>query len=244
MKYYNKETAALFNKAIRAGDLESVIRYIRNGFNINEQRMDATPPLSLAAYTGRIDVVAELISSGAVDHNADALRTSVENGYSKISIELLDNGADPELGEPNAFAIAAEFNKTELLQYMLNKGCDIDTDSGFPLLVAVQENHIEAIQLLVDNGANITISRCEALLEALNNNAFVVVEIFLNKMNSMEIEKSLECLPVQAEGKLRDFVNTKKLSNNLSNIIDGHLEKSKQEKSFLNHKECTAENSI
>ncbi len=109
----------LFDLA-RAGDL-TLIDYIRQGVSPNLVNQDGASFLMLASYNGRVELTRALIAEGAdVDLLNDRGQSPLGGVIFKKEEELiellLDAGADPQAGSPNAVDIARMFERNDLVE--------------------------------------------------------------------------------------------------------------------------------
>lgn len=107
----------------REGGAESAATlgaYVDNGVDVNLSNHDGNTLLMLAAYSGNIDAVRELVKRGAdVDRVNNRNQTPLAGAIFKKEEEvievLLDAGADPRAGTPSAVETAQMFDRGDLV---------------------------------------------------------------------------------------------------------------------------------
>ena len=108
--------------AAQGGSVEMITELLRRGEDVNDKR-GCTPPLSMAAGQGRLEVVKCLISAGADVDGRDAgggtpLMAAAFWWHLDVVKCLLENGADPRIISPGGLtALAyAKCDQTEVIQ--------------------------------------------------------------------------------------------------------------------------------
>ncbi|XP_037547488.1 ankyrin-3 [Nematolebias whitei] len=154
---------ACYLRAARAGNVEKVLDYLKNGVDINICNQNGLNALHLASKEGHVEVVAELIKHGA---NVDAATKQKGNtalhiaslaGQTDVVKELVTNGANVNAQSQNGFTplyMAAQENHMDVVQFLLDNGSSqsIATEDGFtPLAVALQQGHDQVVSLLLEN---------------------------------------------------------------------------------------------
>lgn len=107
----------------REGGAESAATlgaYVDNGVDVNLSNHDGNTLLMLAAYSGNIDAVRELVKRGAdVDRvnnrNQTPLAGAIFKKEEEVIEALLDAGADPRAGTPSAVETAQMFDRGDLV---------------------------------------------------------------------------------------------------------------------------------
>lgn len=107
----------------REGGAESAATlgaYVDNGVDVNLSNHDGNTLLMLAAYSGNIDAVRELVKRGAdvdrVNHrNQTPLAGAIFKKEEEVIEALLDAGADPRAGTPSAVETAQMFDRGDLV---------------------------------------------------------------------------------------------------------------------------------
>jgi uncharacterized protein len=104
----------------RAGDVQTLVGYLDAGVPVNLTNGAGDTLLILAAYHVQHDLVRELLARGADhgrvnDRGQTALASAVFRRHGGIVTDLLDAGADPDLGDRSAVAIATFFELPDML---------------------------------------------------------------------------------------------------------------------------------
>ncbi|MFH0411339.1 ankyrin repeat domain-containing protein [Corynebacterium sp. L4756] len=108
----------LFDLA-RQGDV-SLIEYIKQGISVDLVNQDGQSFVMLAAYNGHAELVKELAAIGADvnllnDRNQSPLAGAIFKKEDAVIDALLEAGADPKAGSPNAIDSATMFGREDLL---------------------------------------------------------------------------------------------------------------------------------
>lgn len=98
---------------------ELLATYVDNGLDVNLRNQDGNSLLMIAAYSGHPEVVSALIGRGAdVDgvnnRNQTPLAGAIFKKEDAVIDVLLEAGADPLLGTPNAVDTAKMFGREDL----------------------------------------------------------------------------------------------------------------------------------
>uniref|UniRef100_A0A915EPT8 Uncharacterized protein n=1 Tax=Ditylenchus dipsaci TaxID=166011 RepID=A0A915EPT8_9BILA len=156
---------AMFLRAARAGQLEQVLDFLKNGVDINTSNSNGLNALHLASKEGHNDVVRELIRRGATVDAATrkgntALHIASLAGQDIIVTILVENGANVNAQSLNGFTplyMSAQENHETVVRYLLAHGANqaLATEDGFtPLAVALQQGHDRIVALLLENDNN------------------------------------------------------------------------------------------
>ncbi|KAG0145562.1 hypothetical protein CROQUDRAFT_658480 [Cronartium quercuum f. sp. fusiforme G11] len=102
----------------RSGNLTLLDSAIEAGLPIDLTNAAGNTLLMLASYGGHPELVKYLLSKGANpnrlnDRGQSPLSGAVFKGFREVVVELVDGGADPTLGQPNAIDCAYMFGKTD-----------------------------------------------------------------------------------------------------------------------------------
>lgn len=113
--------AKLFNFA-RNGEL-ALLEYVDHGVNVDLANQDGNTLLMLACYAGHEELVRGLVERGAdVDklngHELSPLAGVIFKKEDAIVELLLEAGADPRAGHPDAIATARTFSRDDLAEKM------------------------------------------------------------------------------------------------------------------------------
>ena len=123
---YTAEQIAFLNAvfdAARAGDTAKVADLVDRGVPVDLTDATGDTLLILAAHHDHGDLVRALLDRGADttrtnDRDQTALVAAVFRGAGPIVEHLLAAGADPELGSPNAHAVADHFALSEMTELL------------------------------------------------------------------------------------------------------------------------------
>ncbi|XP_069553502.1 ankyrin-3-like [Brachyistius frenatus] len=151
-----------FLRAARAGNIEKVLEFLKNGVDISTCNQNGLNALHLAAKEGHKDLVEELLQRGAsVDSctkkGNTALHIASLAGQKEVVRLLVNRGADVNSQSQNGFTplyMAAQENHLEVVRYLLeNEGNQsIATEDGFtPLAIALQQGHNSVVSLLLEH---------------------------------------------------------------------------------------------
>lgn len=104
---------SLFDLA-RNGQTEELLGLLDQGIPVNLTNAQGDTLLTLATYNGHADLVRGLIQREADvdrlnDRGQSALSCSVFRQNEELTKDLLEAGADPHLGEQNAYAVVTMF---------------------------------------------------------------------------------------------------------------------------------------
>ncbi|XP_061883255.1 ankyrin-2-like isoform X5 [Entelurus aequoreus] len=151
-----------FLRAARAGNIDKVLEFLKNGVDISTCNQNGLNALHLAAKEGHQDLVEELLDRGApVDSSTKkgntALHIASLAGQKEVVRLLVKRGGDVNSQSQNGFTplyMAAQENHLEVVRYMLeNEGNQsIATEDGFtPLAIALQQGHNSVVSLLLEH---------------------------------------------------------------------------------------------
>ncbi|XP_063332417.1 ankyrin-2 isoform X4 [Pelmatolapia mariae] len=151
-----------FLRAARAGNIDKVREFLKNGVDISTCNQNGLNALHLAAKEGHKELVEELLQRGAsVDSSTKkgntALHIASLAGQKEVVKLLVSRGADVNSQSQNGFTplyMAAQENHLEVVRYLLeNDGNQsIATEDGFtPLAIALQQGHNSVVSLLLEH---------------------------------------------------------------------------------------------
>nr|XP_046268982.1 ankyrin-3-like isoform X2 [Scatophagus argus] len=151
-----------FLRAARAGNIDKVLDFLKNGVDISTCNQNGLNALHLAAKEGHKDLVEELLERGAPVDSATkkgntALHIASLAGQKDVVRLLVKRGADVNSQSQNGFTplyMAAQENHLEVVRYLLeNEGNQsIATEDGFtPLAIALQQGHNSVVSLLLEH---------------------------------------------------------------------------------------------
>uniref|UniRef100_A0A8D3D179 Ankyrin-2-like n=1 Tax=Scophthalmus maximus TaxID=52904 RepID=A0A8D3D179_SCOMX len=156
------DSSTSFLRAARAGNIDKVLEFLKNGVDISTCNQNGLNALHLAAKEGHEDLVEELLERGAaVDSSTKkgntALHIASLAGQREVARILVKRGADVNSQSQNGFTplyMAAQENHLEVVRYLLeNEGNQsIATEDGFtPLAIALQQGHNAVVSLLLEH---------------------------------------------------------------------------------------------
>ncbi|XP_071264437.1 ankyrin-3-like [Salvelinus alpinus] len=151
-----------FLRAARAGNLDKVLEFLKDGVDIGTCNQNGLNALHLAAKEGHEDLVEELLERGSAVDSATkkgntALHIASLAGQKEVARLLLKRGADINAQSQNGFTplyMAAQENHLEVVRYLLENGGNQSTatEDGFtPLAIALQQCHNQVVSLLLEH---------------------------------------------------------------------------------------------
>ncbi|XP_053182481.1 ankyrin-2-like [Scomber japonicus] len=151
-----------FLRAARAGNIDKVLEFLKNGVDISTCNQNGLNALHLAAKEGHKDLVEELLERGAPVDSATkkgntALHIASLAGQKEVVRLLVKRGADVNAQSQNGFTplyMASQENHLEVVRYLLeNEGNQsIATEDGFtPLAISLQQGHNSVVSLLLEH---------------------------------------------------------------------------------------------
>ncbi|CAJ1052175.1 ankyrin-2 isoform X3 [Xyrichtys novacula] len=151
-----------FLRAARAGNIDKVLDFLKNGVDISTCNQNGLNALHLAAKEGHKDLVEELLERGApVDSSTKkgntALHIASLAGQKEVVRLLVKRGADVNSQSQNGFTplyMAAQENHLEVVRFLLESDGNqsIATEDGFtPLAIALQQGHNSVVSLLLEH---------------------------------------------------------------------------------------------
>ncbi|XP_065567782.1 ankyrin-2-like isoform X3 [Artemia franciscana] len=158
------DSNASFLRAARAGNLDKVLEFLKNGTDINTCNANGLNALHLAAKEGHVNVVEELIARGASVDAATkkgntALHIASLAGQFEVVQLLVQNAASVNVQSQNGFTplyMAAQENHDSVVRFLLSNAANqsLATEDGFtPLAVALQQGHDRVVAVLLENDA-------------------------------------------------------------------------------------------
>jgi ankyrin repeat protein len=143
---------------------EIVKMLLDNGANISAKNNEKETALMRAALFGDTATISLLINKG-IDINArtgdghTALVHAIENSNRQVALQLLELGADPDLGFaifPSALCVAVVFGDIEIVNAILKKTKNVIGIKASLLFAAYNEHdNIKIVQALLDKGADV-----------------------------------------------------------------------------------------
>lgn len=156
-------------KASRENDLETVLKQLAEGADVNVIDSSGNTPLHNAARLGNIDILRALLEKGArIDQKNHMEATPLLNicGSPATTTEHLDyliaeganlNAANRHGQTPLILSII--YSKADFIDHLLKKGADINQETLLgqtPIFYAVGHNNYTIVKLLLKNGADVT----------------------------------------------------------------------------------------
>uniref|UniRef100_A0A8K9UN63 Ankyrin 2a, neuronal n=1 Tax=Oncorhynchus mykiss TaxID=8022 RepID=A0A8K9UN63_ONCMY len=159
---YTSDSNTSFLRAARAGNLDKVLEFLKDGVDISTCNQNGLNALHLAAKEGHEDLVEELLERGSAVDSATkkgntALHIASLAGQKEVARLLLKRGADINAQSQNGFTplyMAAQENHLEVVRYLLENGGNQSaaTEDGFtPLAIALQQCHNQVVSLLLEH---------------------------------------------------------------------------------------------
>ena len=163
----NTDAAGALHAAVRAGDVNEVLRLLTAGADPNAPDALGGAPLLTACWLGHASIVSVLLSHGANvnaihrEAGASALEYAVLKGRPDIVEMLLRAGAN--VGKryrdgQTVLHLAAARTSVPVIDELIAAGADpaaIDATGNTPLDLAVLGNRPEAVRTLLDHGASL-----------------------------------------------------------------------------------------
>ncbi|KAM6972604.1 ankyrin-2-like [Aplochiton taeniatus] len=156
------ESNTSFLRAARAGNIDKVLEFLKDGVDISTCNQNGLNALHLAAKEGHEYLVEELLERGAPVDSATkkgntALHIAALAGQREVARILVKRGADVNSQSQNGFTplyMAAQENHLEVVRYLLENGGNQSaaTEDGFtPLAIALQQGHNQVVSLLLEH---------------------------------------------------------------------------------------------
>lgn len=190
--------AALFQNAIKAGQVDDVQVLIHNGADVNQTFEKGITPLHLAIINDQENIAKILIESGAristADTNTNATPLHMAALYGRLNIAslLIEKGADVNAimkFNITPLQVATQFNQPKIVELLLKSNTtkvDLADQDGFTALhFAAQNGNEDIAKMLLDRGANVNAQdktkNATPLMIASENNHPKVVHLLHDK---------------------------------------------------------------
>lgn len=154
----------IFNRAIEQGDIVKVRAWLDEGLDPEFHGAQFGTGLMIAAWYGRIDLMALFIERGANPRRSNqngeqALQLAVWNGHTEAVKWLLEHGAmiNRDGHYWGALHYAVFNGHTDLANYLIARGADVNSRSpngSTPLMLAARENREDLAKVLLESGAD------------------------------------------------------------------------------------------
>ncbi len=160
-------SAGEIHMAVQSGDLAKVTALIGKKADLaNAADENGNLPLHTVAMTGRCEIAALLLESGARVDGGDRddstpLDVASQQGHKALAVLLLKHGADPKHKDNNgmtALHFAAYEGHADVADVLLDKGADINAarvNASTPLHGAALGGHEAVTKLLLKRGADL-----------------------------------------------------------------------------------------
>lgn len=132
--YIQNQTAdQMVFEAAKTADSVSILRYLKDGGDINLKNAQGHSLLMLAAYYGHVELCQALVQAGADvnsrDHFSNTILMGVSfKGHTQVAKLLIENGADINAlnkGEQTALMYAQLFGRAEIVNLLSNNKTNI-----------------------------------------------------------------------------------------------------------------------
>lgn len=146
-------------EACEVGDLNRVKELIKAGADLEIQDEDEQTPLTTAMNNCNLEIVEELILSGAnVDRKVYGIPMIMFTDLLDVIRILLDNGADPDASQDGETALFrhSRWADVEIIEELLAAGANVNVQNKYghtPLYEAVSNLNLECVKVLLEAGA-------------------------------------------------------------------------------------------
>lgn len=152
-----------------------VFSYAINQTVIKVMSDQAGPLLHAAANAGEFATVRQLIQQKDIDINNraafgwTALLAAAAQGYPEITRQLLEAGANPDIGNVHGITplmYGARYGNVEICSVLLEFGAAIDVQDIYgmtALIFATRDGHHSIVDLLIEAGADINVKTREGM---------------------------------------------------------------------------------
>ena len=190
----SRYTAQTFVDAARSGCLDSVLRHIDAGLEVNVGPTPyAATPLMHAANLGHEAVVRQLLNAGACVNQAQrdggtALMFAAQNGHTAVVEILLGEGASVDQTRTDnvtALMFAAQNGHTATVRALLAQGATVsqaNAEGWTALMFAVQKKHAATVRELLAERGTVNQAKTDgwtSLMFATQNDHTDIVQLLL-----------------------------------------------------------------
>lgn len=142
------------NIAIRAGDIDEVVRYIENGGDITK---DFNYCIRAAAEKGYVNIVKLLLENGADcnEGSYSATTNACMRGHIDTLNILLEHGGDIFKDDNSSIKLASYYGYFDMVKLLLKLGVDCTTENNAAIRNAHTNNHSNVVELLSEYGARL-----------------------------------------------------------------------------------------
>ena len=145
------------NLAIRRGDISAVKKYLDKGYDINSPRIYYAPPLMLAIYNCKSEIVDFLLDRGA-DLNYFKYGSGFTYEYESVDEStLLIFALNRAMGH-NMVATHTREEYLGMVNHLIERGADLnacDSSGRTPLIVTLRDADYESAKMLIEKGAQV-----------------------------------------------------------------------------------------
>lgn len=167
--------------ASQKGLLSIVRNLVESGYDIHLNNEEA---VRLAVENDRLDIVKYLVKQGADIHVLDdqLILSAAELGYVDILKYFIQELGEKDVDEEtlnNAFILAVNKDKRDIIEYLLSLDIDINTNDSEALKVAVENNNLDLVKYLIEHDANVSADDNIALKIAVKQNNYDITKYLL-----------------------------------------------------------------
>ncbi len=219
----NSETLSPLVSAIKSQNVAEVQSLLAEGADPNERFDSYHTPLMAAAYVGNLEIIEQLLSSGAFmerydngGNNAFMYAFYGSNDRDDVVARFMELNVNVEMmnqQQMTPLILAAKNGLVKSLEILLEAGAHTEVkgeNGNTALLDAVCNKRRDAVELLIDHGANIKVRddfSMTLLMEAAFQNDGQMVTLLLNKGVDPS-ETTTKEVPVTVKKDWRDFWGT------------------------------------
>lgn len=193
----NSRQSTLLHIAAQHGRQEQVATLLKQGVAADEEDSDGVTPIYLAAQSGYVGIVQQLINHGAVSFKAKKSKTGPINDPADFLRRL--NAINANVPDSHhALIIAARNGHADVIQLLIENGADVNYQTenyGTSALYAAAENgHLASINILMANNADLRPTRIGGrtpLYIAIHNGHFVVAQEIINALKQPSEKSTL-----------------------------------------------------
>lgn len=152
----------LLTIAAKSGNADMVKYLILSGLNIETANYESLTPLDSAVSNDQYITARILLSAGAkvtphpAGYRVDPLSNASRNGNLDM-VKLLINNGYPKNNMGMALCMAAEYNRTDVIKYLIGAGVNPDSEFNQETALghACSYENVQTIKTLLDNGASV-----------------------------------------------------------------------------------------
>lgn len=155
--HYIQDIGSKINANRLDGYVNNILYLIDAGVNVNMKPNSEDSILTVAATTGNLSFIQQLLDRGA-DFDAYAgqvLVRTARNGHEAVVKLLLEFGANSGTYPGQALVQAAAYGHETVAELLLEFGADVNVDAGLALVEATANGHEAVVKLLLHRGADV-----------------------------------------------------------------------------------------